>query len=148
MVGHACMISSQLGHPFLRKSTGSWMMEHNRQALSCFDLACDGIVAVCMVGVTSCDRLRDATLKCCTYLLQISLPPLKAARSSSCSPHTRRKRLENRSKICSSFSYEQCRATDALRFKLATHLCFDQTYHSDCHRRVIRACDDPMSPTL
>ncbi|CAK5265378.1 unnamed protein product [Mycena citricolor] len=31
-----CITSSQLGHPFLRKSRGDWMSEQRRQARSCF----------------------------------------------------------------------------------------------------------------
>ena len=41
-----CMISSQLGHPFLRKSIGCCMMEHSKHARRCFDLDWEGIVAM------------------------------------------------------------------------------------------------------
>ena len=41
-----CIISSQFGQPFLRKSTGLWMIEQRRQARSWRARALDGIEAV------------------------------------------------------------------------------------------------------
>jgi len=46
-----CMISSQFGQPFFLKSMGCWIIEQSRQALSCFDFACEGIAAMALLFV-------------------------------------------------------------------------------------------------
>lgn len=55
------MSSSQFGQPFFRKSTGSWMMEQRRQALNCFERACDGIAAADML-----DCVKKTSVEWCT----------------------------------------------------------------------------------
>lgn len=42
---HTCMSSSQFGQPCLRKSAGVWIIEHSRQARSCFARGWVGIEA-------------------------------------------------------------------------------------------------------